>query len=187
MKNISLYVTFFLICILLISCNNNKNELSQQKNKDKFDLKSSLENANKYLNKVEEIEINDYIKRYDWQMNETPTGLRYMIYYKSKSNIKPEKGSIVKINYTLSLINGVVCYTSDSTGPKTFELGKAQVERGLEEGIKFLNVGDKAKLIIPSYLAYGLPGDLNKIPKRATLIYDVELLEVKKTKNISKH
>ena len=43
-----------------------------------------------------------------------------------------------------------------------------------------MKVGDKAKFIIPSHLAFGLLGDENKIPKRATLVYDVELIDVMK-------
>ena len=71
------------------------------------------------------------------------------------------------------------CYNSDKDGLKLIELGKAEVESGLEEGILLMKVGDKAKLVIPSHLAFGLLGDENKIPKRATLIYDVELVEIK--------
>lgn len=160
------------------ACGNNNENKYDTYNENKYDIKKTLEKANQHLAKVEETEINDFIKRYSWKMNITNTGLRYMIYKKSNSNITPKNGSIVTINYSSSLINGVNCYSSDSTGPKIFELGKGQVETGLEEGILLLNKGDKAKFIIPSYLAYGLPGDLNKIPKKATIIYDVELLDV---------
>lgn len=171
------YYMFALFFVVIYSCdnNNNKNVVSN----NNIDIKKPLEKANQHLTKIEETEINDYIKRYSWNMNTTNSGLRYMIYKKSNTNINPEIGSIVKINYNISLINGVSCYSSDSTGPKIFEIGKGQAETGLEEGIMLLNKGDKAKFIIPSYLAYGLSGDFNKIPKRATLIYDIELLDVK--------
>jgi len=50
---------------------------------------------------------------------------------------------------------------------------------GLEEGILYLSEGDKAKIIIPSHLGYGLLGDLDKnIPPKATLIYDIELKSI---------
>jgi FKBP-type peptidyl-prolyl cis-trans isomerase len=53
------------------------------------------------------------------------------------------------------------------------------VESGLEEVILFLKKGDRAKIIIPSHLAFGLVGDGNKIPAMATLVYDLELIELK--------
>lgn len=176
-KKILKYYILILFFGVIYSCGNNNNKNVVGNNS--IDIKKPLEKANQHLTKIEETEINDYIKRYSWNMNITNSGLRYMIYKKSNTNITPKTGSIVKINYNISLINGVNCYSSDSTGPKIFEIGKGQAETGLEEGVMLLNKGDKAKFIIPSYLAFGLPGDLNKIPKRATLIYDVELLDVK--------
>ena len=60
-----------------------------------------------------------------------------------------------------------------------FIVGKDYVESGLHEGIAFMNAGDKALIIIPSYLAHGLAGDLKKIPFRSTIVYDVELVAIK--------
>jgi len=177
---------FFSLCIvillLFIACNGGHvNNVDDNKQPD---YKKNLETANKHLTKTEDTEIRDFIKRYGWNMNETGTGLRYMIYSNADmTRNSPEKGSIVKINYSISLINGNLCYTSDSTGPKIFEIGKGHAESGLEEGLMLLNKGDKAKFIIPSHLAFGLQGDMNRIPKRATLVYDVELLDIKQNHN----
>jgi FKBP-type peptidyl-prolyl cis-trans isomerase len=177
-NNFKTSIFLFFYSIIFVSCNNNT-QYENTNDQNKINLKQPLEQANKHLLKTEETEIDDYINRYGWNMQTTNTGLRYMIYKKVDNNISPEKGSIVKINYTVSLINGITCYTSDSTGPKIFEIGKGQVESGLEEGILLLKKEEKAKFIIPSHLAFGLAGDLNKIPKKATLIYDVELIDVK--------
>jgi len=135
--------------------------------------------VNKHLVKTENQEIEDYIKRYNWDMKQTKTGLRYMI-YKHGKGVKAENGKTAKINYTVELINGDMCYSSEKDGPKEFIIGKRNVEAGLEQGILLMRVGDRAKLIIPSYLAFGLIGDQNKIPKKATLIYDINLIEIKK-------
>ena len=54
------------------------------------------------------------------------------------------------------------------------------VETGLHEGIKYMKVGEKAKMILPSHLAHGLIGDSKKIPPRSTIVYDIELLDLKK-------
>jgi len=58
-------------------------------------------------------------------------------------------------------------------------VGHGGVESGLEEAVLLLHAGDKARIIIPSHLAYGLVGDDDKIPARATLIYEIELIELK--------
>ena len=162
--------------MFFFGCGNDNESVKKQFNPEKF--KESLVKANKKLVKTEEEEINDFINRYQWKMTQTKSGLRYMI-YKNGNGEKAIKGKIVKINYKVGLITGVNCYSSDETGPKSFIIGKGEVENGLDEGILLFKVGDKAKLIIPSPLAFGLVGDDKKIPKRATLIYDVELLEIK--------
>ena len=59
-----------------------------------------------------------------------------------------------------------------------FVIGEGDEPSGLHEMVKLMRVGAKAKVIIPSYLAYGLVGDDNKIPPSATLFYDLYLVEV---------
>ncbi len=168
-------IVIFFLSFCLSSCGTH-----EDKKKD-FDPKRYTEpliEANKRLVKTEEEQINDLIKRYRWNMKETGSGLRYIVYEKGKGK-KAEKNTLAKIEYTVNLINGDLVYSSDETGPKEFLIGKGGVESGLEEGILFLKEGDRAKFIIPSHLAYGLLGDQKKIPPKATLIYDVKILEIK--------
>ncbi len=153
--------------------------LTTNQNKvDKKEIEESLVKVNKQLVKSEEEQIKDYINRYGWEMQETGTGLRYMI-YKHGTGQLAEKGQIAKVNFTLSLLNGEVCYSSDAEGLKEFKIGQGGVESGLEEGILLMKQGDRAKFIIPSHLAFGLLGDTEKIPAKATLVYDIELVELK--------
>ncbi len=174
LKNIAISL---IIVLALYSC---KHEYKKPKqvvlNQDTVDQK--LMNINKILVANESEQIEAYIKRYNWEMNTTGSGLRYLIYEKGNGS-QTKANSKIKINYRTSLLNGVTVYNSSFDGVKTFVIGKAEVEKGLEEGILLLKVGDKAKFIIPSHLAFGLLGDQKKIPKKATLVYDVELLEVK--------
>ena len=132
---------------------------------------------NQRLVEVENQEIEDYIARYHWNMNKTQTGLRYMI-YKQGSGPRPEKGITVGIRYAISLLNGDQVYQSDPARVYTFETGTGKVPSGLEEGVLLMNKGSRLKLIVPSHLALGLLGDLQKIPSRAVLVFDVELCEV---------
>ncbi len=126
----------------------------------------------------EEQEIRDYAERHGWDVKSTPSGLRYLI-YRPGDGPKATRGQIAVIKYSVQLLDGTHVYSSDSLGPREFEVGHGGVEAGLEEGILLLHTGDRAKLIIPSHLAFGLLGDENRIPPGATLVYDVELIELK--------
>jgi len=161
--------------ILIPSC---KNEPNRARKLDKKSYEQPLMEANKKVVKTENQHIDDFLRRYKWDMNETGSGLRYMI-YENGDGEKAAKGKIAILGYELRLITGDIVYTSAKDGPISFEIGKAEVISGLEEGILFLNVGDKAKFIIPSHLAFGLVGDDNMIPGKTTLIYDITLLKLK--------
>jgi len=167
-----------LTAIVLIAFASCGNEKPKKIIVNEDSLKASLVKVNKDLTIKEDRDIEDYIQRHEWVMQKTGTGLQYQI-YKKGSGAQPKDKDKVIISFDVNLINGVECYNSKNDGLKLFELGKAEVESGLEEGIKLMHVGDRAKLIIPSHLAFGFMGDENKIPKRATLIYDVELVEIK--------
>jgi FKBP-type peptidyl-prolyl cis-trans isomerase FkpA len=89
-------------------------------------------------------------------------------------------GKKVTVHYTGSLLDGTKFDSSrDRNEPFTFVLGEGQVIQGWEEGIALLREGDVARLIIPSYLAYGPKGAAGGvIPPYATLLFDVEVLKV---------
>ena len=86
----------------------------------------------------------------------------------------------VVVNYTGKLEDGSVFDSSLKPGrePFTFTLGVGSVIKGWDIGIKEMKVGGKRKLIIPPDLAYGANGAGGVIPPNATLIFEVELLEV---------
>jgi FKBP-type peptidyl-prolyl cis-trans isomerase FkpA len=159
----------------LVSCNQ---QPEQQKAIRTEDLKEPLIRANIAANQAEEEQIDFFTERRGWKMKKTGSGLRYLIYSQGDGP-ESEEGKIARINYTLLSIVGDVIYTSDESGPMDFLIGKGGVESGLEEAILLLRVGDKAKIIIPSHLGFGLAGDGHKIPPKATLIYDIELLAIK--------
>jgi len=109
----------------------------------------------------------------------TTSGLRYKIIQKG-DGAKAAKGKTVAVHYEGSLDNGKVFDSSYSRKePIEFPLGMGQVIPGWDEGISLLQVGDKARFVIPSYLGYGSKGAGGVIPPEATLIFDVELMSVK--------
>ncbi len=180
MKNIAfLQIIFFsfLIHFLFTSCNQPLVQ-NQDKDPDSGNLEESLLYANKQAVKEENEQIDRFITRYKWQMKETGSGLRYDIYFRG-NGAKAETGKTAILKYNVRLIDGTEIYSSEKNGNKQFVIGHGGVESGLEEGILLLRVGDRAKFILPSHLAFGLLGDQDKVPPKSTLIYDLELLELK--------
>lgn len=160
--------------ILLYAC---KTEPDSMDLPDAAQIQEALLESNKHLLAMEEESIDDFIGRYGWKMRETGSGLRYKITHTGTGE-KPVYGNIVDIAYTIYLITGDPVYSSDSDGLRTFTVGRGGVERGLEEAILKLNEGSRATLVMPHHLAHGVPGDGKMIPKRATIIYELELMNV---------
>lgn len=111
--------------------------------------------------------------------NKTESGLRYQILQEG-SGAKAEKGKTVSVHYKGQLADGTVFDSSyKRKEPIEFPLGVGQVISGWDEGVQLLKIGDKARFVIPSNLAYGNQGAGGVIPPNATLIFDVELMDVK--------
>ena len=92
---------------------------------------------------------------------------------------RAEIGMSVSVHYTGKLEDGTVFDSSIPRGqPFTFTLGAGQVIKGWDLGVEGMTVGEKRKLVIPPHLGYGIRGAGATIPPNATLIFDVELLEV---------
>jgi FKBP-type peptidyl-prolyl cis-trans isomerase len=108
---------------------------------------------------------------------ELPSGLRYEIVQPGKGSY-PAPTDTVKVNYTGKLVNETVFDSSAQSGPVEFQLNK--VIPGWTEGLQKINQGGKIRLYIPPDLGYGDRGEQG-IPPGATLIFDVELLDVKAT------
>lgn len=111
--------------------------------------------------------------------DETDSGLRYKILQEG-SGKKATKEAGVSVHYKGQLLDGTVFDSSyKRKQPLDFKVGIGQVIPGWDEGILLLKVGDKARFVIPSDLAYGARGAGGVIPPNAVLIFDVELMDVK--------
>ena len=109
----------------------------------------------------------------------TPSGLTYLITKKGTGR-QLKTGDTVILNYTGTLTNGVKFDSShDRNQPFAFKLGTGQVIKGYDEGLAKLRVGDQAILVIPGNLAYGPKGIPNVIPPDSTLIFIIEVVDVK--------
>lgn len=169
-------LTFALVSFVavLAGCTDNVDN-QDDRNANWKQEKEKLEEANRYLVKQEKEIINEYINKSGNEFVETGTGLRYRIV--NQGDEAPIKaGDIVSMEYETSLINGEIVYSSDNDGVKTFVVGRGGVERGLEEAVLHLHRGDEAEIIMPSYLAYGLTGDGNRIPPKSIIIYKLKII-----------
>jgi len=109
----------------------------------------------------------------------TESGLRYQFIQRGEGK-QAQNGKTVSVHYTGQLPDGKVFDSSyPRKKPIEFPLGQGNVIEGWEEGIALLKVGDKARFVIPAHLGYGSRGAGGVIPPNATLIFDVELMDVK--------
>jgi FKBP-type peptidyl-prolyl cis-trans isomerase len=125
----------------------------------------------------------------DSMKRETLTsGLQYEVMTPAKEGARqPEKGNVVTVHYTGWLAdkdgNPIMDKKFDSSvdrgTPFQFVIGRGQVIKGWDEGVMLMKVGEKRRLILPPAIAYGAYGAGAKIPGNATLVFDVELLDLK--------
>jgi FKBP-type peptidyl-prolyl cis-trans isomerase FkpA len=169
------YISLLLLFpgILLISCST----VSDRETINEAHLTEALETANVAMLEIEKQNIDDFIDRYGWVMEETGSGLHYHI-YEYGDGPPAETGKTAVIQYNLYLLNGELIYSSENEGIKQFMIGQGGVESGLEEAILLLNEGDSARFIIPAHLAHGVPGDGFKIPRQAAILYELNLLKL---------
>ncbi len=172
------------VAILLHSCScpESKKEAASSEQlvgdeKEHGDMKESLINRNKARMRAEQKSIEDFVAKKKLQMEKTATGLRYKIIKKGNGAV-PRMLSDVELNYTITHLNGNYCYSSDSSGVLGFTMGQSNEPGGLQEALLNIPQGSTAMLIIPSYLAYGLTGDGDKIQGGESLIYTIEVLKV---------
>ena len=161
------------ISFLLFSCEEETRQARSTGHLKMIDAK--VIDYNHKVVQSENADINDYITRHRWKMNQSATGLRYAVYAQGTGS-RIVKGKEVRLRYTISLLDGTSVYNSDSIGLKVIYPGASENETGLQEALLLMREGDKARLIVPSHLAYGLLGDLNRIPAGATLVYDIEIV-----------
>lgn len=137
--------------------------------------RTEMADLNRYLVQKDREIIQNYIERKGLKLAESPTGLWYMVRNPGKGRLFKNNDRII-INYSCSLLDGTVCYSSETLGPREIILGKTGIEAGLDEGLRLLRPEAEAVFILPPFLAFGLVGDGKKIPPRTTIVYTIEVM-----------
>ena len=126
----------------------------------------------------EPILIANYLQENNIKSAARPSGLIF-VDVEVGSGPSPVAGKQVTVNYSGSFLDGEIFDSSyDRNEPFIFTLGVGEVIKGWDEGIALLKTGGKARLIIPSNLAYGEDGAGGIIPPYTPLVFDVELLNI---------
>lgn len=110
-------------------------------------------------------------------MTRTESGLYYED-VEPGSGLAAREGHVLDTHYTGWLTTGEQFGTSRGGNPYSFQLGRHQVPRGIEEGVTGMRIGGVRRLVVPPALAYGPRGQPPTIPPGATLVYEIELLDI---------
>lgn len=145
---------------------------------EQVEEETPLMRGNRKMITLENEEIDLFIKRYGWNMIKTGTGLRYEVLIQGKGEYLKE-GDPVELVFSTQFLTGDTVYTSQMNGNKIFTINKTDEIVALHEAMLHLKRGAKARLVIPSHLAYGISGDGDKIIGQHALVMHIELLNTK--------
>jgi len=109
----------------------------------------------------------------------TASGLQYEVLQEGDGTTKPKASDVVQVKYTGKLLDGTVFDSTDKNGGAPADINLGMVIKGWTEGIQLMSKGSKYRFYIPSDLAYGDQGAGGAIPGGSTIIFDVELVNIK--------
>ena len=166
----------------LVACHSESGtEKDQPLNQEK--IKQQFVKANQQLVVKENDEMDYYQKSHQMPFVKTKSGIRYFVYKTSAKGDSIKNGDIITIEYTVSLLDGTICYSSKNDGAKKITVGMEDVEDGLHKALTYFKSGDKARILIPSHLAHGLLGDTKKIPPQSPIMYDIDIISIIKNRH----
>jgi gliding motility-associated peptidyl-prolyl isomerase len=175
-----IYKVIFFVFIGFVSCV--KQEARSPVSVSKTTTLASTSNLLKKINKAEEIKIENYIKKdtlHDYIRSSY--GFWYCYIQKNESNNSmPLKGDVVQISYDILDLKNQIMYSKEINGLKEYIIDKEDFIPGLQVGIKLMKVGETMKFIIPSFNAFGVLGDENKIGMNTSIISRVTLININK-------
>lgn len=165
---------WLLLLLVVVGCS----ETPPEQKKEPNWTKEKSSEMNKEFAVEEDLEIRLYLEQHkEYKAQITGSGLRY-IPLKTTDGEQAAPGLDAHVQYKVSFLDGEKVYETAADEVDIFRVDKSNIETGIQEGIKKMKVGERSILIIPSHLAHGLIGDMDKIPPLTTLVVDIELLKL---------
>lgn len=187
MKGIK-FIALALLGMNLVTCCSQKQEarrpLSQKSGEF---MKKSIE-RNKKLNQGEENLIAAIIKK-DTANDYIASTKGYWYYYNAKNEkptATPVKGDIAMFDYEIKDLTGKIIYSQKELKPQNYRVDKQDFLKGIQDGIKLMQKGEKVTFLFPSHMAFGYHGDDNRIGTNQPLLCTVTLNDIKKDNIVSK-
>lgn len=164
-------IVAIVICMALLwACNG----AGKPPEKDHTLDRERLLDESKRAARMERADIEAYLLRTAIDAKDLGTGTRVAMLRDEPGNTA-RRGQLATVHYRMELLDGTLCYASEPGAPEAFRIEMDDVESGLHEAIQMLSPGDSAIFIIPSHRAFGLIGDMRKVPMRSTVLYRIGL------------
>ncbi len=177
-------ILFFFLSLLTIACSEGIVPRKPVAIKSGTEIKRSIA-INQKIKAIEEDEIQKIIQK-DTLHQYLNSGNGFWYFYTKKDSLgtsTPRKGDWVNFSYNIKTLKGQTIYSKKALQPKDYRIDKEELIFGLREGLKLLKVNESATFLIPSHLAYGFYGDLEKIGANTPIISEVTLNSIRKNNN----
>ena len=163
------------LSVLFLSCKENKPRFPLHKNSNDTTEQSISKINIDYQNQL----VKNYIvKNSNHEYINSKKG--FWFYYLNKSKIKKPAitGSEIKFEYSIKNLDNILIYSKDEIGEQNYLMDKQELLTGIREALKILQEKEKAVFIFPSYKAYGIYGDYNKIAPNTPIICTIEVKSI---------
>jgi len=177
---------FGLSLFLFVSCKERGGDEFESTKKEKTSIQKKISvkesiAISQLWTKDEAYKIKRFVERRNWNAKRTETGIYYYVHVVNEQGRKAKAGDVAVIEYKVRLLDAdtTLCYSSEKGKTEDVVIEMDNVETGLHEALTYLRVGEQAYVIIPHYLAYGLAGDLEKIPPLSPVLYEINLIQLK--------
>jgi len=162
------HIILFSTLLLMVSCGDRTPVIELQPENSEL-VKENMINANRVVIQSEATQIESYIQRRGWQVQQLPSGAFFYLYTKGDGPAILTNDK-VQVTYRLEGLDGTPIYTNQVD---TLVVGHRDVTVALDDLLQQLHYGSQAYLIAPSNSAYGVVGDGDRVPSRTVIIYNV--------------
>lgn len=176
------YILVLFVSAISCECSSRKGQNDVQNQPEVSSENDRIEARRDFLKKERE-SIEAYIKDRKLKMQATGTGMYYTLLEDDPNPEQVESLDYVEFSYKIWLMNGTLLYSSEESGNEIVKVDRQDREIGLHEALKKLGLGDKGLFILPSHLAFGVAGDQNKVPPMTPLVYEIKVINIKKSKS----